>query len=373
MTKSVKGHQIIQVFEEFSPKKLAMEGDPVGLHIGTLRKPIKKVMIALDVLDAVADEAISKGIDLIIAHHPLIYRPLKRLITDEPGGRLIEKLIKNDIAVYTAHTNLDVAEGGVNDLLAEALGLINPAVLVPTSEQRLKKLAVFVPEENAGEMYEALGKAGAGSIGDYSHCTFTSAGTGRFLPGEEANPHIGKPGELEIVDEVKIETVFPEHLETRVVSAMLKTHPYEEPAFDLYPLAVKGQELGLGRVGELPREMSLEEFAAYVKEAFQVDGVRVVGNLDDRIKKVAVLGGDGNKYFAKAKMSGADVYVTGDFYYHTAHDALNMGLNVVDPGHHIEQIMKQGIARKMQELCSGRGYDVEFTASSLRTDPFIFM
>lgn len=371
--KQVNGHQIIQLFEEFSPKKYAVEGDPIGLQIGTLNKRIENVMVALDVLEEVVDEAIEKKVQLIIAHHPLIFRPLKKITTSEPAGRLIEKLIKHDIAVYAAHTNLDVAKGGVNDMLAEALRLTNTSVLAPTFEHKLKKLGVYVPEENANEVLSALGKAGAGSIGDYSHCSFSSTGTGRFLPGENTNPHIGEIGKLEEVKELKVETVFPEFLEPKVISAMLSVHPYEEPAYDIYQLNLKGEELGLGRIGELQEEMTLEQFALFAKERLDSSGVRVVGNLNDKVKKVAVLGGDGNKYISYAKMKGADVYVTGDMYYHTAHDAMNMGLNIVDPGHNIEKIMKKGLSEKMQKLSEKKGFAVNFFPSEMNTDPFTFL
>lgn len=371
--KKVNGYQIIEMFERFAPKKYAMDGDPVGLLVGTLNKKVSRVLIALDVLENVVDEAIEKKAELIIAHHPVIFRPIKRLSLDEPGGRLIEKLIKNDIAVYAAHTNLDVAKGGVNDLLADTLQLRNTSVLVPTYEEKFKKLAVFVPVEQASDVLAALGSAGAGFIGDYSHCSFSTPGTGRFLPGDAANPFIGEKGKLEEVSEIKIETVYPESLEKKVVSAMIKTHPYEEPAYDLYPLSLKGEELGLGRIGELPEEMTLKEFASHVKKALNVEGVRVIGDLGSLIKKVAVLGGDGNKYYQHAKRKGADVYVTGDFYYHTGHDAMNIGLNIVDPGHHMEKVMKKGVAKVLEQHAKQLGYDVSFHPSEPDTDPFTFL
>ncbi|GLB58228.1 Nif3-like dinuclear metal center hexameric protein [Cytobacillus sp. NCCP-133] len=370
--KKRNGHEIIQLFEQFSPKGYAMEGDKIGLQIGNLNTPVTNVMIALDVLEEVVDEAIEKNVQLIIAHHPLIYRPLQKISTDTPSGRIIEKLIKHDIAVYAAHTNLDVAKGGVNDMLADALQLTNREVLVPTYETILKKLAVFVPEENAESLKQALGNAGAGSIGNYSHCTFASTGTGQFKPNEEAIPHIGQQGKLESVNEVRIETIFPEHLEKRVLSAMFKNHPYEEVAYDIYKLDNKGEVLGLGKIGEIP-EMTLEEFAKHVKTTLAVDGVRVVGNLASKVKKVAVLGGDGNKYFMSAKMKGADVYVTGDMYYHVAQDAMLLGLNIVDPGHNVEKVMKRGVAKKMEMLCAEKGVDVFVFPSEIHTDPFKFL
>ena len=371
--KSANGYQIIELFEQFSPKNYAMEGDPIGLHIGTLHKPVSKVMIALDVLEPVVDEAIENGVNLIIAHHPLIYRPLKKIDTTSAAGRIIEKLIKHDIAVYAAHTNLDVTKGGVNDLLAAALQLENTEVLVPTHEVALKKLVVFVPKEAEGQVREAIGNAGAGAIGNYSHCSFSTEGTGRFLPEEGSEPAIGQVGQLEAVSEVRIETIIPETIEKKVVSAMIKAHPYEEVAYDIYSLDNQGEVLGLGKIGSLANEMTLEEFAEHVKKTLDVDRVRVVGDLNSTVKKVAVLGGDGNKYFQTAKFKGADVYVTGDMYYHTAHDAMMIGLNIVDPGHNVEKVMKQGVAAILTEMSRERKFAVEFIPSKLNTDPFIFV
>lgn len=370
--KKINGHEIIQLFEQYSPKGYAMEGDKIGLQVGRLNAPVENVMIALDVLEDVVDEAIAKNVQLIIAHHPLIYRPLQKIPTDTPSGRIIEKLIKHDIAVYAAHTNLDIAKGGVNDMLADALKLSNTEVLYPTYETVLKKLAVFVPEENAESLRQALGNAGAGSIGNYSHCSFTSSGTGQFKPGSEANPHIGQLGELEAVSEVCIETIFPEHIEKKVLSAMFKNHPYEEVAYDIYKLENKGEVLGLGKIGVIG-EMTLGEFAEHVKQTLEVERVRVVGDLSSKVKKVAVLGGDGNKYFMSAKMKGADVYVTGDMYYHVAHDAMMTGLNIVDPGHNVEKVMKKGVTQKLSQMCTEKGYSVSIFPSEVHTDPFKFV
>lgn len=370
--KKVNGHEIIQLFEQFSPKAYAMEGDKIGLQVGALNQPVKNVLVALDVTEEVVDEAIAKNAQLIIAHHPPIFRPLEKLATDTPAGRIISKLIKHDIAVYAAHTNLDVASGGVNDLLAEALGLMNPKVLVPTFEDSLKKLVVFVPEESADHLREALGHAGAGAIGNYSHCTFSGTGQGRFLPGDNTQPHIGEIGKLEAVNEVRVETIFPKSIEKKVIQAMIKAHPYEEVAYDVYLLDNKGPQLGLGRVGYI-EETTLEKFAQQVKDLLEVEKVRVIGNLKSKVRKVAVVGGDGNKYYSQAKFHGADVYVTGDIYYHTAHDALMAGLNMIDPGHNVEKVMKKGVAAVMARLCTEKGYDVDFIPSEIKTDPFTFI
>jgi dinuclear metal center YbgI/SA1388 family protein len=373
MSKTPNGYEVIQLFEQFAPKHFAMEGDKIGLQIGTLNKPIHTIMIALDVLEEVVDEAIEKKVDLIIAHHPPIFRPLKHIVTDQAQGRMLEKCIKHDIAIYAAHTNLDIADGGVNDWLAEALELENVQVLVPTYEDKLKKLVVYVPESHADAVREAIGNAGAGHIGNYSHCTFNSRGTGTFLPQDGANPFIGEAGKLEKVEEVRIETIFPASIQKKVISSMLKVHPYEEVAYDVYPLENEGKVFGLGRIGRLKEEMTLQQFAEHVKKALDVQAVRVVGNLSDIVKKVAVIGGDGNKYISQAKFAGADVYVTGDLYYHVAHDAMMMGLNVVDPGHNVEKVMKNGVASYLNKVFTKQKFNVKVYVSEVNTDPFTFI
>ncbi|WP_017728369.1 Nif3-like dinuclear metal center hexameric protein [Halalkalibacterium ligniniphilum] len=373
MSKIANGQTIIQLFESWSPKSMAVEGDKNGLMVGTLNKPVHKVMTVLDVTEEVMDEAIKEHVDLIIAHHPLIFRPLKKIDTNTTYGRIVQKAIKHDVTVYAAHTNLDVAKGGVNDLMAEALGLEKVEVLAPTMEVSLLKVVVFVPHSHADSVREAMAKAGAGHIGDYSHCTFNSEGKGTFLPEAGTNPFIGEQGTLEVVDELKIETIIPATLQKKVVSAILKAHPYEEPAYDIYPLNNEGEVLGLGRIGYLKDEMPLSRFAELVKKAYDVKTARVVGPLDTRIKKVAVLGGDGNKYMNQAIFKGADVIVTGDVYYHVAHDALMDGLTIVDPGHNVEKIMKQGVKEKLSLMLAEKGYDTEIIASAIHTDPFQFV
>ncbi|RKL69376.1 Nif3-like dinuclear metal center hexameric protein [Salipaludibacillus neizhouensis] len=373
MVKLANGQTIIQSFEQFSPKSYAVEGDKVGLQVGTLNKPIKKVMIALDVLETVVDEAIDNDVDLIIAHHPVIFKPIKALRTDTGYGRTIEKLIKHNITVYAAHTNLDVAPGGVNDMMADALELTDLRVLVETDTDPLMKLVVFVPEEQADNVRQALGGAGAGYIGNYSHCTFNSLGTGAFKPEEGTDPFIGEKGKMEFVDEVKIETVYHASQQKKVIQAMTKAHPYEEVAYDLYQIASPGKPLGLGRIGYLENELTLDEFAEKVKLAFDVKGLRVVGEGNRKVKKVAVLGGDGNKYTFQAIRQGADVYVTGDLYYHVAHDAMVEGLAMVDPGHNVEKIMKEGVRKKVELFLRDKKYDTEVISSNVHTDPFRFL
>lgn len=373
MKKEVNGQTVIDVFEEWSSRAYAVDGDRVGLMVGTLHKPVSRVLVALDVTDKVIEEAISAGAELIIAHHPLIFRPLTEINTDHGQGPLIEKCIKNDIAVYAAHTNLDIAPGGVNDMMADALGLKDVEVLAPTQTEKMKKIVVFAPDSHASAIRKAIGDAGAGSLGDYSHCSFFVEGTGTFMPETDADPYIGESGRQEYVKEMRIETIVSESNLNRAKRAMLDAHPYEEPAYDVYSLDVKGRELGLGRIGFLQDEMTIEAFADYVKERFDVPAVRIAGDRNKKVRKVALLGGDGNKYWKQALLKKADIYLTGDIYYHTAHDAMLDGLNMIDPGHNVEKIMKAGTKRYMDELNDKRIEDVEWVASEVSTEPFSFI
>ncbi|MDZ5712191.1 Nif3-like dinuclear metal center hexameric protein [Jeotgalibacillus haloalkalitolerans] len=371
--KQVNGHQVVQLLEQFSPKAFAMEGDPVGLQTGALNRKVSKVLTTLDVTHEVVDEAIEKGANFIIAHHPLIFRPLKTINLETSAGRLIEKCIKNDITVFAAHTNLDVAKGGVNDMLSEALGLQEPSVLVKTFEDTYKKLIVFVPETHASIVRDAITAAGAGQIGDYSDCTFTTAGTGRFKPDTNAKPFIGEQGSIEEVKEEKVESIFKASNEKEILHALKSSHPYEEPAFDVFEQSIPGEVYGLGRVGKLKEPVSLGEFTAFVKKQLNVPAVRVTGDPEKQIKKAAVLGGMGSKYFQTAKFAGADVYITGDVDFHTAQDAEAAGLSIIDPGHHVEEIMKTGLAVELTKRANNEGLNVEFIPSSLSTEPFTFM
>lgn len=372
--KAVNGNEVIQLFESWSPKKLAcMPNDPIGLAIGTLNKTVSKVLVTLDVTDAVVDEAIAAGCELIIAHHPPIFFKLANLRTDNPQGQLYEKLIKNDIAVYAAHTNLDVAEGGVNDLLADALQLHDREILEHTYSEKVMNLAVFVPESYATQVRAALAAAGAGHIGDYDTCSFTTHGEGRFRALEDADPFVGDIGEVQEEPEQKIEVVFPNSITNKVLKALLNVHPYEEPAYNLIEMAFDTNKQGLGRIGKLEKPLTLQAFAEFVKAQLEVPCVRVVGPVDKLVSKVAVVGGDGNKYIRAAKRAGADVFVTGDIGFHMAQDAEVQELSIVDPGHHVEKVMIKGVAEKMAALCSTKKLPVEFIQSQIHTEPFTFI
>jgi dinuclear metal center YbgI/SA1388 family protein len=367
-----KGQFVIQLMEELAPKHYAVPDDKIGLQLGTLHKEISHVLIALDVNDKVVDEAVRLGANLIIAHHAIIFRPLTHLQTDSAAGRLYEKLIKNDIAVYIAHTNLDVAEGGVNDMMADAIGLTGLAPLDLVYTDKLKKLVVFVPEDHLDSVRQALYKAGAGSLGAYSNCSFHTDGIGTFMPEAGSAPFIGTQGKQEQVRELRLETIIPQSIERKAIQAMLKAHPYEEVAYDLYALDIQGHSYGLGRVGKLAEPMTLRALGQLVKAAYNIPAIRFVGDSERKVQKIAVLGGSGGRYVKHALFAGADVLITGDIDYHTAQDAEAAGLCLIDPGHNVEKILKRGVAEylrgKLQQKKSATGV----FASEIDTEPFQF-
>ncbi|WP_321387557.1 Nif3-like dinuclear metal center hexameric protein [uncultured Enterococcus sp.] len=370
---SITGRTFIEKFESYCPQWLAEEGDPVGLHIGTLNKEMKTIMVTLDVRPEVVAEAIEKQVDLIIAKHPPIFRPAKRLDTDQPQTKMYADLLKNDIAVFAAHTNLDIIDNGLNDWFCEHLGIQHTSYLTKTHTVPYKKLAVFVPVDQAAEMRTALGQAGAGTQGDYVNTSYSLIGTGRFTPVEGANPTIGELNKEECVQEAKIEVIFPETIEEQVLAAMYEVHPYEEPAFDLYTIDNLKKNYGLGRVGELDKPVPLSQFVETIKKIFSLEGLRLVATDEEKeIKRVAICGGSGEKFYKDALAKQADVYITGDVYYHTAHDMEAEGLTVIDPGHHIEELCMPELVKLFNQWKKDYNWDVSFIQSEINTNPFKF-
>lgn len=371
----ITGRELVQKFETFAPPSIAEEGDPIGLHVGSLERPVSKLMVTLDVRPETVQEAIENNVDFIFAHHPPIFRSLKNLNSDVPQNQMYHDLIKHDITVYAAHTNLDIAPNGMNDWLAEAIGLTDTEIMTETKREYHKKLAVMVPPENAEEVRSALTSAGAGQIGtNYVHCSYTLEGTGRFTPVQGADPTIGEVGQEEQLTEVKIEVVVPHRLVDKVTTALIKAHPYEEPAFDVYTIENLYETYGLGRVGNLPEAVPFHEFAQKMKEVFGVSGLRYITADENKlVQRVAVCGGDGGKFYSDALKKKADVYITGDVYYHVGHDMLADGLSVIDPGHHIEEICKPKLAELFGKWKSEEQWEIDIIQSELNTDPFQFM
>ena len=324
---------VLDFLEKLAPAHLAESWDNVGLLVGKPQQPVRAIVTALDVDAAVVDFALEQGADLIVAHHPVIFKAITSLRQDTPQGDLLYRLIQHQIAVICAHTNLDAAEGGVNDALAAALGLQRLTPLLCDHREKLYKLAVFVPEQYREAVQTAMGDAGAGHIGLYSHCSFSTKGEGVFLPLDGAAPFIGQQGRLERVAEYKLETIVTEQVKRQVVTAMLTAHPYEEVAYDLYELANRGTASGMGRVGDLDQPLRLRDFVDFVARRLPAGVVKAAGDPALLIRKVAVCGGSGAGFFRQAKQAGAEVFVTGDVSYHEAQQAVASGLAIVDAGH----------------------------------------
>lgn len=371
----VTGQEFIDRFEEYCPQYLAEAGDPVGLHIGTLNKPINRVMMTLDVRPEVVQEAIDKKIDLIVAKHPPIFRSIKRLTTDDFQTKMYADLLKHDISVYAAHTNMDIVKPGLNDWFCEDLELEVVDFITPTHRFGYKKLVIYTPRSHSLILREALGKIGVGSYGEnYEFCSFTSNGQGRFKPINEAKPYIGSLDEIEVVEEDKLEFIFPEKLESKVIQTIIKTHPYEEPAFDIFDITNIKDTYGLGRIGKLKEPVSLIEFTQKVKRTFNLDGLRLITDTKDKqIQTVAICGGSGEKFYRDALRKGADVYITGDVYYHTAHDMIEEKLSVIDPGHYIEQRCKEKYVELFNTWKVENNWDISFIMSETNTNPFEFI
>lgn len=299
----------------FMPLPLQDGFDNAGLQIGLTEAEVAGVLLCLDVTESVVDEAVASGCNLIVSHHPLIFSPLKRITGAGYVERCILKALQNGIAIYSAHTNIDNAPGGVNYRIAEKLGLENVRVLVP-KEDMLYKLVVYVPQSHAESVRKALFDAGCGEIGNYGSCSFNVDGIGTFKANEGCSPYCGNIGEVHNEKEVRIETVMPAYIKNRVISALLKAHPYEEPAYDIFQLKNSWNSVGAGVIGELPVEVEELDFLKEVKEKFNVGSLRHTSALGRKVKTVALCGGAGGSFAGAALASGADVYVTGEARYH---------------------------------------------------------
>lgn len=364
----MKHKDIFQVMEKLAPNHFAYDWDNSGLQIGSYNHEVKHVMVTLDVLESVVDEAIEQDVNLIISHHPLLFQSIKQIDIDTPKGSILQKLIQHHITVYSSHTNLDIAYGGINDVLSEKIGIESTSNLIQSEQEKLYKVVIYVPVSHRRNVMDAMSDAGAGHIGNYSHCTFQTEGQGTFKPLEGTNPYIGKQDELEFVDEFKIESIVEESILNKVVNSMVEAHPYEEAAYDIYPLANKGQRYGLGRIGTLQKQMNVKDLCHHIKDVLDIPALRVTGDLDQVVKRVAVLGGSGEKYWSQAKQKGADVYITGDMTFHAAQEAWQNGIVIIDPGHYSEYVMKNAVKTYLDNELQYT--DIKVIESVSNTDPF---
>jgi dinuclear metal center YbgI/SA1388 family protein len=367
---AVKVRDVIRWLEELAPLHLAEEWDNPGLQLGDPGDLVKGITVSLDFTAEVLSEGLEEGVNLFVTHHPLFFRPLTELSWDAPQGRLIKEAAAAGVSVYALHTNLDNARGGLNCWLAEELGLQQVRPFGKTDP--LEKLVVFVPQDHAGEVMNALAEAGAGHIGQYSHCTFQALGKGTFKPLTGAKPYIGKVDEIEEVDEVRLETIIPRSLRAKVVKAMLAAHPYEEVAYDLYPLSNPGVRGGPGRLGSLPEPIPLEELAAKVKGRLGGRSVRVSGELAQKVGKVALCGGSGGGLVSLAADLGAQVYICGDLKYHDFLLGQSLGLALIDAGHYwTELVAVAGVARFLEEKLAEAGVALPVLRTKVQRAPFI--
>lgn len=364
---------IVTFVEGIAPPYLAESWDNTGLAVGDYKHPVKKVLVALDVIDSVIEEAVEVGADLILTHHPmLLFQKINNITKNDALGRRIYKLIENGIAALSAHTNLDVAEGGTNDVLAKIIGLTNVEVLEETYAEELRKIVVYVPKDHLDIVREAMCNAGGGHIGSYSHCTYQTQGEGTFLPLEGTTPYIGKEGVLEKTTECRLETIAPFNKVDGIIEAIKAVHPYEEVAYDVYIVEQKGKKEGIGRIGDLEKPMLFSEYAKVLKEKLNVhDILRLVGNPNQEIRRIGLCTGSGVEFMAKAKKQGADLYLTGDLKYHEAQKALEMGLCVGDITHYASEVIIVPILQNaLQQEAEERGWTLEVVCSKVNGQTF---
>jgi dinuclear metal center YbgI/SA1388 family protein len=362
---------IISIMENIAPPYLAEEWDNVGLQVGDKNKEVRKIMVCLELNGGIIDECIKENIDMVITHHPLIFKPLKKLVASDPIVDIINKLIRNDINLYCAHTNLDIAIGGTSDYLAQLLNLKDLNPLSVTHVEKYCKLVIFTPENNVEDIRDAIGKVGAGNIGNYSHCTYQTKGLGTFMPLKGANPYIGNIEELEKVVEYRLETIVPMKRLNDVVNAMLKAHPYEEVAYDIIPLDNNIESLGLGRIGYLDKSMELKELALKLKDILNADNVKMIGEESHNVKKIAICTGSGSEFIKDAYKNKCDCYITGDIKYHEAQLAKELGISIIDAGHYeTENIICTPIKERLLNEFQKNKYEVEVITSKININPF---
>ena len=332
--------EIISAIEEYAPLSLQESWDNAGVQVGGIDAEATGALLCVDVTECIVDEAVAKGANLVISHHPLLFKGLKRIVGATPVERIVAKALRNGITIYSAHTNMDSTVGGVSWRDAEKLGLKNVHVLAPQSGQ-VMKLVTFVPVAHVDAVSEAMWQAGAGQIGNYDRCAYRMTGTGTYRPVDGANSFAGHIGEQHEEAEVRVEVVFPVAITGRVVSAMLAAHPYEEPAYDLFKLENK-QPTGLGIVGEIEQPVKAADFIAHVKHVLNIASVPCSGNLDATVKKVALCGGAGGEFIPDAIRSGADIYMCGDLKYHDF-TSYNDRIVIANIGHYESEECTKGI------------------------------
>jgi dinuclear metal center YbgI/SA1388 family protein len=327
----MKLSEITAVFESFAPLSYQESYDNAGLTVGDANREVRAALLCIDVTEAVIEEAVRTGSDLVISHHPVLFQPLKQLTGSSTAERIVISAIANKIALYSAHTNLDNVYTGVNQRICRKLNLENIQILSPL-QHGLRKLVTYVPLAHAEEVRTALFKAGAGKIGGYDSCSFNVDGKGSFRASEGTKPFTGEIGKLHFENETRIETIFPAILKSRIIKALLTAHPYEEVAYDIFPVDNEYGEAGSGMIGELGNPTDTVSFLNQVKACFNCQVIRHSRLINPTVKKIAVCGGSGSFLIQKAISSGADLFITGDVKYHQFFEAEDR-IVIVDIGH----------------------------------------
>lgn len=359
---------ICQLIEQVAPPALQEGYDNAGLQVGCPHMEVRGVLLCIDVTEAVVAEAVAKGCNLIVSHHPLLFGGLKRLTGQSEVQRCVMEAVKHDIAIYSAHTNLDNVLPGVNGKIAAKIGLRHVRILQPKADALLK-LATYVPVAQADGVRQALFEAGAGCIGRYDACSYNVDGVGTFRPGEGTHPFAGTPGTLHREAETRVEVILPRHLMPQAVVALQAAHPYEEPAFDLIPLANDWAQAGAGIVGELPEAEAETAFLLRLKDLFHVSAIRHTKLLGKPVRRVAVCGGAGSSFLRDALRAGADVFVSADFKYHDFFAAEGRIL-VADIGHYESEQFTKDI---FYEIIRKKMPNFAIQISAVNTNPINYL
>jgi len=361
---------------EIAPPFLSESWDNSGLQVGDRNWTVKKICLALDATTDVVERAVKDNIDLLITHHPLIFKSIKAIDLQTPLGRIINLCLNHKLAVFSAHTNYDSATGGVNDALAEKIGLTRLLPLCQTRSDKPEtyKFIVYVPKDYKDQILESLFQSGCGNIGNYSSCSFSVEGTGTFKPGETSNPSTGSKGMLNHVEEVRIEAVIEKDKIAQTILNVNKVHPYETVAYDIYPLVPDMSGEGLGRIGELPQTISFQSFVSTIKANLNIKTVKTAGPMNQQIRKVVVCSGSGGSLIDRFFQSGADCYVSGDLHYHDAKLIAENGKTMIDIGHFSSEHMVLDVLKhKLLNGMTEKKINIDITCSDLEKDPFHYM
>ncbi len=365
-------NEIFKYFEDWAPKEISWQKDNVGLQVGSIKQKVRNILLSLELTDKVVEDAIKKNCNLIITHHPLLFHSLKKIdIHNDKNSRLIEKLIKNDITLYSAHTNLDFTKDGVSFELSKKLNLRKINFLVNLKSNQ-NKLIIFVPLTHVNQVSKAIFEAGGGIIGEYSNCSYKTSGKGTFKGSLKTNPSIGKKENYEEVEEIRLEILVNSWKLKNVLNALFKVHPYEEIAYDIFPLENPNRNYGAGAIGELEKPLNLKTFLSYISQKLNIRNFRYTEGRKNLISKVAVCGGSGSDLIRDAMNAGADAFITADIKYHTFLDS-NREILLIDAGHYETEIQSlKEVKKKLENYINPNNSDIKIFKYGGSTNPIIF-